>query len=89
MNEKDSSESMDQKERAPFRVRLPRFVAPRRIGLGTVLKRMTFGRVDGGGNIFDIRNTDRSVYIRSASGRRHAEVRRCVSTDLSFQPYVP
>lgn len=48
-----------------------------------------FGRVDGGGNIFDIRNTDRSVYIRSASGRRHAEVRRCVSTDLSFQPYVP
>jgi hypothetical protein len=42
MNEKDSSESMDQKERAPFRVRLPRFVAPRRIGLGTVLKRMTY-----------------------------------------------
>jgi hypothetical protein len=40
-NPDESSDSKDEKERQPYRVRLPGFITDEQIGLGDVVKRTT------------------------------------------------
>ena len=40
--EKANREAPDKRERAPYRVRLPGFIADKEVGLGDVIKRATY-----------------------------------------------
>ncbi|HEV8588823.1 MAG TPA: hypothetical protein VGQ72_08100 [Pyrinomonadaceae bacterium] len=40
--EKAKNETLDKRERAPYRVRLPGFINDKEVGLGDVIKRATY-----------------------------------------------
>jgi len=40
--EKAKREALDERERAPYRVRLPGFISDKEVGLGDVIKRATY-----------------------------------------------